>query len=144
MSASNTPLRQLESLLGRDPLLKDLMAGAIPGPRKSGRFHPDVDIYELEGAYRVVLDLPGVRRDDIDVELDGARLIVRGRRGKDAPDGAKVRTTERGKGGFERVFLLPSQTIAGEVQANLDHGVLTVTVPVGEGDRSRRVAVTEE
>ncbi|MFK7931661.1 MAG: Hsp20/alpha crystallin family protein [Myxococcota bacterium] len=142
MSASDSALRQLESLLTRDPLLKDLMTGTLPGPRKSGRFQPDVDVFELKGEYRVVLDVPGVKREDIDVQLDGGRLLVRGKRSTGAPKGASVRTSERGKGSFERAFLLPNHTVAGEVQAHLDHGVLTVIVPVGEGDRSRRVTVT--
>ena len=144
MATADPTLRGLERMLGRDPLLKDLLSGTPPGPKKAGLFQPDVDVVEVDGDYLVRVDVPGVKLEDLDVELDGSRLIVRGRRNGDRPQGAKVRVAERGKGSFERVFLLPSQTLAGEVQATLSHGVLTVRVPVGEAGRPRKVGITEE
>ena len=134
-------LRSLERMLGQDPLLKDLLSGNPPGPRKGGRFRPDVDVIEADGMYIVRMDVPGVTLDKLDVELDGSRLVVRGRRDESRPTGAKMRTAERGRGAFERVFLLPSQTLAGAVMAELDHGVLTVEVPVGRSGRPRKVPV---
>ena len=143
MSTADPSLRNLERMLARDPLLKDLMSGTPPSPRKSGAFRPDVDILEAPGVYIVKVDVPGVTLDNLDVELDGSRLIVRGRRDIAGPEGARVRSSERGSGSFERVFLLPSQTLAGEVEARLDHGVLTVSVPVGEAGRPRKVGIVE-
>jgi len=144
LATADPTLRSLERMLGRDPLLKDLLSGTPPGPRKAGRFQPDVDVVDSDGVYLVRLDVPGVRLEDLDVELDGSRLIVRGRRNDDRPEGARMRVSERGRGSFERVFLLPSQTLAGQVQARLSHGVLTVEVPVGEAGRPRKVGIVEE
>jgi HSP20 family protein len=135
-------LRNLEKMLGKDPLLRDLMSGATPRPRQGGRFEPAVDIAESEGLYHVILDVPGVRLQDLDVELEGSRLIVRGKRAPAHPKGSKIRTAERGRGAFERVFLLPYQVRGDKVEAKLEHGILTVTVPVGEAGRPRKVDVT--
>lgn len=136
-------LQSLERMLGRDPVLQDLLAGQAPAPREAGRFRPDVDVIDAGGAYIIRVDVPGVSLDKLDVELDGSRLVVRGRRDDDRPKGARVRTSERGHGSFERAFLLPSQTVAGQVEAELDHGVLTITVPVGAAGRPRKVPVVE-
>ncbi len=135
-------LSQLERLLSRDPMLSDLLAGEAPGPRKAGPFKPEVDILERPGLYRVVLDVPGVPREHLDVELDGSRLVVRGRR-PGPPRGARIRSTERGHGAFERIFLLPAQARGDQVEAHLSHGVLTITVPVGEHGRPRKVPIEE-
>lgn len=139
---ADAALQNLERMLGRDPLLKDLMAGNAPQPRKAGRFTPAVDVLQGEGLYRVVIDVPGIPKELLDVELDGGRLIIRGRRPR-KPDTMSVRSAERGTGAFERVFLLPGQSRGDLVEAELDHGVLTVTVPVGEG-HGRKVEIGEK
>lgn len=141
--SADMALRNLEKMLGKDPLLRDLMSGATPKPKRGGRFEPAVDIAESEGLYHVILDVPGVRREDLDVELEGSRLIVRGKRAPANPPGSRVRAAERGNGPFERVFLLPYQVRGDKVEAHLEAGVLTVSVPVGEAGRPRKVDVTE-
>lgn len=137
-------LKSLERMLARDPVLKDLLAGQAPSPKAAGRFRPEVDVLEATGRYIVRMDVPGVKLEDLDVELDGSRLIVRGRRDNDREDSTKVRLSERGHGSFERVFLVPGQTLAGQVEAALDRGVLTVTVPVGASGEPRKVPIQEE
>ena len=144
VSASDVALTHLEKMLAQDPLLKDLLAGAPPRRRKAGKYQPAADVLELDGEYRVILDVPGVPRHDLDVELDGGRLVIRGRRRATPPEAAKIRSTERGQGGFERIFLLPAQTRGDHVVAELDHGVLTVTVPVEAGGSSRRVEIQQK
>jgi HSP20 family protein len=143
VSGSDLALNQLEKMLAQDPLLKDLLSGATPRRRKAGRYQPPADVVELDGKYLVILDVPGIPRSGLDVELDGARLVVRGRRTIPPHEGGRVRSAERGQGGFERVFLLPSQARGDLVEAQLDHGVLTVTIPLDGGGAARRVEIRE-
>jgi len=132
-------IKNLERMLAADPLLSDLMSTSLPRSRRSGRFTPEVDVIEADDHYLVLLDLPGVSRDSLDVELDGSRLIVRGERNSGHPAGGKVRTGERAHGSFKRVFLLPSQVHGDQVEAHLDNGVLQVKVPTA--GKARRIKV---
>lgn len=136
---SEMAIKNLERMLAQDPLLSDLMSSSLPRSRKSGRFTPEVDVIECDDHYVVLLDVPGVTRESLDVELDGSRLIVRGERASGHPETGKVRTGERSHGKFKRVFLLPSQVRGEQVEAHLDNGVLRVTVPTS--GRARRIKV---
>jgi HSP20 family protein len=135
-------LSNLERMLAREPALRDLMAPAGVKTDKPGRFVPQADVVQGERSYTVLVDLPGVRRADVDVTLEGARLIVRGVRRPSHPHG-KARSVERGAGRFERVFLLPSSAVGDAVTADLIDGVLRIEVPVaGSAVSGRRIEVS--
>lgn len=126
---SQMALKQLQNLLANDPLLKDVMAGSLPTARRSGPWRPDVDVLEFADRFVVIVDLPGVSRDAIEVELLGNQLVLRGRRAVHRPEGAQLTADERPSGAFERRFKLPIDAAGEQVTAKLDEGVLTVTVP---------------
>jgi HSP20 family molecular chaperone IbpA len=92
-----------------------------------------VSVKETEDAYVVEMDLPGVKKDDISVELSGNELVVTGDL-KDSADGQYKRRIRR-SGHVEQWVLLPSAE-ADKVTASLSDGVLTMTVP-----RSDRLAI---
>lgn len=95
-----------------------------------------VDALDGEDAYLFVVDVPGVRADDLDVRVDGNRLVVDAHRGKSVPDGFDYRTEERS------VFLdlevpLPPDATGDGATASVENGVLEVRVPKrGESARS--------
>lgn len=121
-------LRQLEKLIARDPLLRDIVNPSMPAPRRSKRFEPAVDVLEHEHGWTVLLDVPGVPRSMLKVRLDGTRLTISGDRpsGRDA---AAARVSEREAGPFRREFLLPFQVRGDAIKATLEHGVLRVDLP---------------
>ncbi|MCB9680336.1 MAG: Hsp20/alpha crystallin family protein [Alphaproteobacteria bacterium] len=132
-SAADVALAQLKKLLARDPMLRDLLSGAIPGMPRGTGYSPEVDVLEVEGKHVVLVDLPGVRRDAVRVRLEGARLVIEGERPDTRPVGT-LRTGERPHGRFAREFLLPADVDAEGVRAALDDGVLRVEVPrLGRG-----------
>lgn len=134
-------LSNLERLLASEPALRDLMAPAGVPTSKPGRFRPLADVVQTATSYVVLIDLPGVPRDQVDVTLEGSRLVVRGVRRPGHPDG-RCRTAERGAGKFERAFLLPTTAIGDAVTADLIDGVLRVEVPVAPGAaRGRSIEV---
>lgn len=122
-------LRHFERLLAKDPVLRDVVERALPSIPRPGKYSPDVEVLEVGDTYRVVLDLPGVRRDALDVHVEGRRLMVEGSRALSRPKGANVRMSERGSGPFKRTFLLPPEVDADHVRARLHDGVLTITLP---------------
>ncbi len=133
---SDVALSHLKKLLSRDPMLRDLMADALPSISRGPGFTPDVDVHETQGAHVVQCDLPGVARADVRVRLEGARLVIEGERKASPPAEARTRSLERGVGTFRREFLLPPDVDAEGVSASLEDGVLLVTVPrVGGGAR---------
>lgn len=104
-------------------------------------FTPPADVEETGDAYVVEIELPGVKRRDIDVTLAGRHLTVTGERREKERDGILRRRT-RVTGRFRYEVTLPACDPDGEVTAGFDDGVLTVRVPKPESDRSRRITVT--
>ena len=126
---ARSALKNLEKVLSRDPLLRDVLEQAVPGARRAGPFTPDVDVLVTEDGWEVFIDVPGVRREYLDVELEGTRMVVQGTRSAGHPSGAKVVSVERPTGDFRRSFAIPAGADGDAVRARLRDGVLQVTLP---------------
>ena len=104
---------------------------------------PPVDIYETD-AHEVVLkaELPGLKRDDIDLTVENNTLTIRGERRKDetVPED-RYHRIERIVGPFLRSFTLPATVDASRVRAEYRDGVLTVTLPTRAEARPRQIEV---
>jgi HSP20 family protein len=135
-------LKQIEKLIGRDPLIRDILNPSLPAPRAPGTFRPAVDVWETEDGWRVVMDVPGVDKADLRVRLEGHRLVVTGRRaGEGLPGRGQVQ--EREAGAFRREFLLPFQVRGDAIAADLDAGVLRIELPRSGPQAERDIVVTE-
>ena len=101
-------------------------------PGESERFIPRCDVRESERAYHFRVDVPGVRREDLEVVIDGNTLTIRGIRQDDGwPDDIPSRSVvaERALGEFSRSFTLLSPVEEHRVRATLHDGVLKLSVP---------------
>jgi len=116
---------------------------AANGNAAAQGFVPAVDIAEDSRAYTLTLDLPGVRPEDVKIELDGHRLTVSGEKKlqRDEQNG-RVYRFERRSGAFQRVFTLPETVKTDAIDARSEHGVLTLTLPKLEKAQPRSIAVT--
>lgn len=101
---------------------------------------PLADIEETDDSYVLDVELPGVSRDDISLEVAHGRLVVTGERRQRQKVGLLRRRT-RTTGRFRLAVGLPVDVDATRVTAALDSGVLTVTVPKAERARRRRVPI---
>jgi len=106
----------------------------------SNDFTPRADVEETDEAYLVEIELPGVRREDIDIEVAGQRVLVRGER-KEKERVGILRKRERTTGRFSFEVILPGTVADDEVEAQLDQGVLNVRLPKPQRDRSRRIQI---
>ena len=70
---SNAALRNLERLIERDPLLRDIVKPALPGARRQARFSPECDVVEDPTGWTILLEVPGVPMDSLHVDVDGTR-----------------------------------------------------------------------
>ncbi len=86
--------------------------------------------------------LPGVRREDVDVELNGDELVVTGEVKERKREGLFRRRTRR-VGEFEFRVTLPGYRRDGDIEASMAHGVLTVHVPKAAGTKSSKITVRE-
>lgn len=84
--------------------------------------------------------MPGVHKDDVDIELDGRRLVVTAERKERERVGVLRRRTDR-VGTFRHEVLLPWEVDDGAVEATLADGILTVKLPKAESGKRRRIAV---
>ena len=111
------------------------------GPPVPGR-HPRAEMAESSNAYYIQLDLPGVTRDQLELETVGDELRLSGRRPRtEYADGAVVQRTERSYGRFQRTFRLLADADADGIRAKLEGGVLELRLPRrGDGD-GRKVKI---
>jgi len=92
-------------------------------------FTPAVDVLETEEAYAIDLDLPGVKRESVSIEVMDGVLHVRGERARRVAEQGGFHRTERRFGSFERAFRLPKNVEGTEITARSVDGVLTLTLP---------------
>ncbi|MEJ2213161.1 MAG: Hsp20/alpha crystallin family protein [Gammaproteobacteria bacterium] len=103
---------------------------------------PAVDIKETEDSFVIIADIPGVKPEDIEVQMDNGVLTIKGEKqteNKEEHDDFK--RVERSYGSFYRRFSLPDTADSESVSAKSDHGVLEITVAKQEKTQPRKIAV---
>ncbi len=105
-------------------------------------FVPAVDVYEADHGFVFVADLPGLKREDVELTIEDNVLTLSGTRtfGEDVQEDA-YRRLERSYGRFSRHFTLPNNIDAAKVDATFKDGVLEIRVPKSEAARSRKVEI---
>ncbi|MDX6439862.1 MAG: hypothetical protein QOF45_2445 [Gaiellaceae bacterium] len=101
---------------------------------------PLVDIEEQDDAYIVEAEIPGVKRDDVNIELVGNEVVVSGEIKERERKGILRRSTRR-VGAFEYRVVLPENIDRDAIDAKLDDGVLIVRIPKAEQAQRRRIDV---
>jgi HSP20 family protein len=106
------------------------------------RWYPVVDVIETPDSFLFRAELPGVGRENINVEVHGATLILSGNRMMESePKIAVYHTIERVQGFFERRFSLPNLLDVDRITANYVDGILEVTVPKRSEESDRSICV---
>ena len=107
-----------------------------------GRFYvPYTDVYETEDALTVVMEVPGVDRKDVEVELKDDVLRVEGRIDFSKYEGMEPVYTEYNVGHWTRSFALSDRVDRERIAAQLEDGVLTLTLPKTAEAQPRRIAI---
>jgi HSP20 family protein len=131
------PIPELNRLVGEiDSVLRAFASLGHPGlsPVWSGAFTPLADIEETDDAYLIEVELPGIKREDASVEVQGRRIIVTGER-KERERKGIFRTKTRVTGRFEYEALLPGDIDTDNVTASYENGVLVLRAPKPESER---------
>ena len=106
---------------------------------------PALDLYQTADNVVAVVEVPGMRKEDIDISLHDGMLTIAGERTSVANDGGEnAERTERFSGKFRRSISLPARVDAGKVSATYKDGILTVTLPKAEDAKPKKVEVSIE
>lgn len=103
---------------------------------------PAFDVYEENDNFVVKAELPGMKKEDINVSLHEGNLIISGERKSETKSGgAEVYRAERFFGKFQRAVALPSTVATNNVKAEYKDGILTVTLPKSEEAKPKQIEV---
>ncbi|MBZ9714225.1 MULTISPECIES: Hsp20/alpha crystallin family protein [Deinococcus] len=129
------PFREIEELTQR----MDRAFGQVNSAPT--RFAPPVDVHEDEQGLELVLDLPGIRPDALQIEAENQTLTVQATRAYDRKEGRTAHRVERAYGTLARTFSVPAKYDLTKVEADFEHGTLTIRVPRSEAAQKRTVQV---
>jgi HSP20 family protein len=133
------PFRLMAEMFRWDPFSEIDRFGSRQG---SAGFMPAVDIRETPDAFVIRADLPGVKDENVDISLTGNRLTISGQREEETREESdRYHSYECSFGTFSRSLTLPDGTEPDNVRAEMNAGVLTVTVPKRPEVKARRIAL---
>ena len=136
------PLAEFDDLFSRMSTLLESTVGGTLAPVTAGMtWSPLADVSETDDAYQIEVDLPGAKREDIDIEMAGQELVISGELRERERAGLLRRGTRR-TGRFEYRAHLPGEVNAEGVGAALRDGVLTVETPKVETAKPRHIEIT--
>ncbi len=115
--------------------------GVNVGLRPRNLSFPKVNIWEDEDRFLVEAEIPGLTMNDIEVEVIGNELTIKGQQEADDEHERTCHRRERGTGAFNRLITLPVDVNPDKVGAVLKNGVLTITLPKHPETRPKRIEV---
>ncbi len=105
---------------------------------ESADWTPAADIYEIETGYLIAMDLPGIDRKALEIDIDGNRLIVKGTRAIVEP---KQHRSERPRGKFLRTFTVPGSVDITRIDAEYKDGVLQIRLPKRSEQKPKKIEI---
>jgi len=121
--------------------MTEQLLGATSGANRVPRFMP-MDLYRSGDHYVLHADLPGIDPGSVDVSVDNGTLTIRAERSARTGQDVQWLANERFTGTFQRQLSLGDNIDSAAISATYDNGVLSVTIPVAEKARPRRIEVS--
>lgn len=118
--------------------LSEQIAGQLRGAPRS----VPIDVYRRGDQFHIHLDLPGVDPNAIDLTVEQNVLTIKAERHFELQENDEILVSERPQGAFTRQLMLAESLESDKLEANYDQGVLTITIPVAEHAKPRRVQVS--
>ena len=99
---------------------------------------PASDIYETDSGYMIAMDLPGIDREALEIDIDDNRLVVKGTR---AVAESRASRTERPRGKFLRTYSVPASVDQGKIAAEYKDGVLQISLPKRNEQKPKKIDI---
>jgi HSP20 family protein len=109
-----------------------------------GAWTPALDVYQNNDNVVAVIELPGMKKEDIEISLHDGVLSISGERHSESKEGENAERTERFVGKFRRSITLPARVDANKVSASYKDGILTVTLPKAEDAKPKQIQVNAQ
>jgi len=123
----------------------NLVAPVTRGEGEFGQWAPPVDVYSDDDKVVVKAELPGLKKDEVEVSYDAGVLNIKGERKHEAQFKEKgYHRIERAYGGFHRAVRIPAEVDGSKCTAEMRDGVLRVTLPKAEQAKARKIEVKEK
>ena len=140
------PLRELERTMAPrtfTQLMDSFFDEALQNRRSvEGTFTPGMDIIESETNYQIRLALPGIKKEDLKIDLENRNLTISGeRKMEEHKEGTRYHMLETVYGNFSRTVTLPENVNREHVDATFENGILTVTIEKDEKAVTRNIQI---
>ena len=147
-----TRMSDIDRMLGAMDLLRSRMNSLFTDYDRSygmdyglgvGESVPPTNLYDEGENLKIVAEVPGLKKEDLHIRIQGNYLEISGTRNSDAPEGYKTHRAERGTATFTRSFTLPSEIDSDKVEAKLKNGLLVLVLPKAETAKPKQIAISE-
>ena len=140
------PLNGLDRLQSRMNEFFDEAFGrsrGYPASSATGQWHPPVDILESKDAYLIRVELPGMKKEDINLEFRDGAVTLSGERKVEQPAaGVEYHRAERVAGKFLRSFYLPQTVKQEDMRATYRDGILEIHAPKADSAKPKQIAIS--
>jgi HSP20 family protein len=132
------PFERMRELMAWDPFQ------ALPrrwfGEESTPQYIPRFDVKEEKDAFVIKADLPGMKEEDLDISVTGNHLTISGKReAEEVKESDTYYFRERMSGSFARSFTLPDNVSSDQIQANMQNGVLGLSIPKSAESKPKRI-----
>lgn len=141
---SVAPWRELEDMSSR--LARFFEDSPFRSPENGSAWVPSVNVTETKDSLVLTAELPGLKEEDVSVELENNVLTISGEKTEERTEGEEERkyhVWERSYGAFRRAFTLPRSVKSDEISATFRDGVLTVDMPKVSEAKGRRIEISK-
>lgn len=137
------PFQESQNLQDRiNGIFNNRSSSYAPGQDNLTAWDPSTDIYEDKEEYLFRVELPGIRKEDVEIEMNNQTLVIKGEK-KESQETKKEHyyRIETAYGSFYRAFRLPQNADSQKIKANLKDGILEVKVPKQEEAKPKSIPI---
>jgi HSP20 family protein len=122
--------------------MNQLFGNIVPTYERTAPSYPAINIWADEDSALITAEIPGVSKDDLEINVTGDTLTITGERKPDElPEGTRYHRRERSYGKFNRNIQLPYTVDVNKVKANFTNGVLEINLPRIEAEKPKKISV---
>lgn len=115
--------------------------GYFEGTTTSTGVYPPINVFEKEGDLVLVSELPGIKKEDLQLQVKGNTLRLSGERTLNYGENVSYHRIERKSSKFDRTLKLPINVESGHVKAEYKDGILVIFLPRAEADKPRQITI---
>ncbi|WP_068468063.1 Hsp20/alpha crystallin family protein [Candidatus Protochlamydia phocaeensis] len=135
------PFIALQEKLANLGSLSQLWPSSLSQAQANHNVYPPINVFEKNGDWILIAELPGVKKDDLQITVENDTLRLSGKRTIQSDSKASIHRMERSSGQFDRTFHLPFNVDAEKTQAEYQDGVLKIILQRSEKDKPKRVSI---